>query len=147
MRITPEYFVKIIDTSVGRSITNIITKDISNYRKLVELINFLDYEFEILPRTTESSDKPQKEVRTYVFIDEGSFLFQFSYINIDIDIRLTFGHIDEYCYLYNGEPSRYFSKKEIDKIEGDISYHLLSSSNFFDIDEEELEKIFRVKTK
>lgn len=147
MRITPEYFIKVIDTAVGRTISDILREDISNYKKIDKVKNFLDYEFEILPITVITPDTPLKEIRTYLFLEEDGVLFQFSYITEDIDIRITFGNPELYCYLYNGDRSRNISKEEIDEIEEEISYHLLAANNFFDIDKEELDKILKVKSK
>ena len=75
------------------------------------------------------------------------FISIFSYITEDIDIRVTFGNPESYCYLYNGDRSRNISKEEIDEIEEEISYHLLAANSFFDIDKEELDKILKVKSK
>lgn len=146
MRITPEYFIKIIDTAVGRTISDILSEDISNYKKIDKVKNFLDYEFEIFPHTVLTPDDPSKEIRTYFFLEEDGVLFQFSYITEDIDIRITFGNPGIYCYLYCDYGSRNISKEEIDEIDADLSYHLLGSSNFFDMGEEELNKVLKVKS-
>lgn len=146
MRITPEYFIKVIDTAVGRNISQILSEDISNYKKIEKIMNFLDYEFEIVSHTVITPDSPSKEIRTFFFIEEDENLFQFSYITEYIDIRITFGDPESRCYLYNGDFSRYVTKEEIDNFDADLSYHLLGSSNFFDIDEEELNKVLKVKS-
>ena len=146
MRITPEYFIKVIDTAVGRTISDILSEDISNYKKIDKVKNFLDYEFEIFPHTVITPNETSKEIRTYLFLEEVGVLFQFSYITEDIDIRITFGNTETYCYLYCDYGSRNISKEEIDNIDTDLSYHLLGSSNFFDIDEEELNKVLKVKS-
>lgn len=146
MRITPEYFIKVIDTAVGRTISDILSEDISNYKKIDKVKNFLDYEFEIFPHTVLTPNEPTKEIRTYLFLEEDYTVFQFSYITEDIDIRITFGNPEVYCYLYCDYGSRNISKEEIDEIDGDVSYHLLSANNFFDIDKEELNKVLKVKS-
>ena len=78
MRVTPEYFVKVIDTAVGRNISKIISDDISNYQKIAKISNFLDYEFEIIPAKEITSNDPAKEIKNlFLFWMKIVFLFQF----------------------------------------------------------------------
>lgn len=77
MRITPEYFIKVIDTTVGRTISDILSEDISNYKKIEKIMNFLDYEFEIFPHTVIAPNEPSKEISSYLFLKKLVFYFNF----------------------------------------------------------------------
>ena len=148
MRITKEYFIKVIDSTVGRTISEILNdSSLTTLQKIVKLENYSDCEFEVRPSDYETPEPTDGKIKIVFFLEDSEYptLFQFAYVTEDIDIRLTLGH-DKYSYLYDGSQSRYYSKQEIDEIEDDLSYHLLESNNHFDINKEELGRILKVKS-